>query len=127
MRPLARSHPNLRRAQLEKRLENAPLGQSCQPPHPRGRRHGCSRIPTLNSKSRDDMTHLTGGGRLKIYLGYAPGVGKTYQMLEDARALKTRGVEVVVGFVDAHDRSDIRQQLNGLESIPLVAVAHRGG
>src|SRR5215813_14782389 len=73
------------------------------------------------------MPHLTARGRLKIYLGYAPGVGKTYQMLEDARALKARGVEVVVGFVDAHDRSDIRQQLNGLDSIPLIAVAHRGG
>jgi len=73
------------------------------------------------------MTHLTTRGRLKIYLGYAPGVGKTYQMLEDARALKARGVEVVVGFVDPHDRSDIRQQLNGLESVPLAAVTHRGG
>ena len=38
------------------------------------------------------MTHLTVGGHLKIYLGYAPGVGKTYQMLEDARELKARGV-----------------------------------
>ena len=36
------------------------------------------------------MSHVAGGGHLKIYLGYAPGVGKTYQMLEDARALKAR-------------------------------------
>ena len=39
------------------------------------------------------MTHLTVGGHLKIYLGYAPGVGKTYQMLEDARELKARGAD----------------------------------
>ena len=43
------------------------------------------------------MTHMTVGGHLKIYLGYAPGVGKTYQMLEDARALKARGVDLVIG------------------------------
>ena len=39
------------------------------------------------------MTHPTVGGHLKIYLGYAPGVGKTYRMLEDARGLKARGVD----------------------------------
>ena len=44
------------------------------------------------------MSHLTNRGRLKIYFGYAAGVGKTYHMLEDARALKARGVDVVVGF-----------------------------
>jgi magnesium transporter len=73
------------------------------------------------------MTHLTSGGHLKIYLGYAPGVGKTYQMLEDASALKARGVDVVVGFVDPHGRSDIRDKLSGLRTIPLLRVSHRGG
>ena len=47
------------------------------------------------------MSHMTGGGHLKIYLGYAPGVGKTYQMLEDARALKARGVDLVIGVVES--------------------------
>src|SRR5215813_6700125 len=73
------------------------------------------------------MTHLTTGGHLKIYLGYAPGVGKTYQMLEDARALKARGVDVVVGIVDQHGRNDIRDKLSGLRTIPLMRVSHRGG
>jgi magnesium transporter len=73
------------------------------------------------------MTHLTSGGHLKIYLGYAPGVGKTYQMLEDACALKARGVDVVVGFVDPHGRNDIRDKLSGLRTIPLLRVSHRGG
>jgi len=71
------------------------------------------------------MTHLT--GHLKIYLGYAPGVGKTYQMLEDARGLKARGVDVIVGFVDLHGRSDIRDRLEGLEIIPPRRTTYRGG
>jgi magnesium transporter len=73
------------------------------------------------------MTHLTVGGHLKIYLGYAPGVGKTYQMLEDARGLKARGVDLVIGFVEAHGRNDIREQLDGLKIVPLTRVVHRGG
>jgi len=73
------------------------------------------------------MTHLTVSGRLKIYLGYAPGVGKTYQMLEDARELKTRGVDLVIGFVDPHGRNDIRERLEGLQNIALKRIIHRGG
>ncbi|MBZ5596836.1 MAG: magnesium transporter [Acidobacteriia bacterium] len=73
------------------------------------------------------MTHLTADGHLKIYLGYAPGVGKTYQMLEDARAVKARGVNLVVGVVDPHGRNDIRELLNGLQTIPLMRITHRSG
>ena len=73
------------------------------------------------------MTHINVGGRLKIYLGYAPGVGKTYQMLEDARELKTRGVDLVIGFVESHGRNDIRDRLEGLQTIPLRRIIHRGG
>jgi magnesium transporter len=73
------------------------------------------------------MTQLTAGGHLKIYLGYAPGVGKTYQMVEDARQLKARGVDVVIGCVEAHGRNDIRERLEGLNTVPLKRIAHRGG
>ena len=73
------------------------------------------------------MTHLTVGGHLKIYLGYAPGVGKTYQMLEEARDLKAHGADLVVGFVESHGRADIRDQLDGLETVPLRRIVHRGG
>src|ERR1700730_4224554 len=73
------------------------------------------------------MTHLTVRGHLKIYLGYAPGVGKTYQMLEDARGLKARGVDLVIGFVESHGRNDIRKQLEGSKTVPLMRVVHRGG
>ena len=73
------------------------------------------------------MTHLTLGGHLKIYLGYAPGVGKTYQMLEDAPELKGRGVDLVIGFVESHGRNDIRERLEELKTVPLKSVVHRGG
>jgi magnesium transporter len=73
------------------------------------------------------MTHIPVTGHLKIYLGYAPGVGKTYQMLEDAQNLKVRGVDVVLGFVEPHGRADIRNKLEGLRAIPLKRIHHRGG
>ena len=47
-----------------------------------------------------------GRGRLKMYLGYAAGVGKTYQMLEDAQELRHQGVDVVVAYFEAHGRQD---------------------
>src|SRR5262252_6088666 len=72
------------------------------------------------------MTESTAGGHLKIYLGYAPGVGKTYQMLEDARTLKSSGLDVVVGCVEAHGRSDILDRLENLPQIPLARIVHRG-
>lgn len=46
-------------------------------------------------------------GRLRIYLGAAPGVGKTFQMLEDAHLLKKQGVDIVIGLIESHGRSDI--------------------
>ncbi len=44
--------------------------------------------------------------KLRIYIGAAPGVGKTYQMLEDAHQLKRQGVDIVIGFIDAHGREE---------------------
>jgi len=73
------------------------------------------------------MTHQTVAGRLKVYLGYAAGVGKTYQMLDDAREMKARGVQMVVGFADSHGRSDIRDPFEGLSTVPLKPILGRGG
>ena len=72
------------------------------------------------------MAELPARGRLKIYFGYAAGVGKTYQMLEDARALKARGVDVVIGFLAPRGRPDIVSGAEGLETIPPARVACRG-
>ncbi len=65
-------------------------------------------------------------GKLKIYIGHAAGVGKTYQMLEDAHTLKKQGVDVVVGFVEPHGRAETAERITGLEVIPRRFVAYKG-
>jgi len=65
-------------------------------------------------------------GRLKIFFGAAPGVGKTYAMLEAARALKSAGVDVVVGYVEPHGRAETEALLAGMETLPPSRVEHRG-
>ncbi len=67
-----------------------------------------------------------GAGRLTIFLGAAPGVGKTYAMLGRARELKRRGMDVVVGLVETHGRSETAALLEGLEVIPRKKIAYRG-
>jgi len=64
--------------------------------------------------------------RLKIYFGAAPGVGKTYAMLEAAQRLLADGVDVVVGIVETHGRPETRALLDGLPVVPRRVVAHRG-
>jgi two-component system sensor histidine kinase KdpD len=65
-------------------------------------------------------------GRIKVYVGFAAGVGKTYQMLEEAHALRKRGVDVVVGFVETHARSETSALTTGLEIIPRRKFDYRG-
>jgi two-component system sensor histidine kinase KdpD len=65
-------------------------------------------------------------GRLKVYIGFAAGVGKTYRMLEEAHALRRRGVDVVVGLVETHGRADTAALLPGLETVPRRRFAYRG-
>ncbi|MBP7230469.1 MAG: sensor histidine kinase KdpD [Syntrophaceae bacterium] len=65
-------------------------------------------------------------GRLKIFLGYAPGVGKTYAMLNDAHVLKKRGTDVVAGFVETHKRAETETLLAGLEVLPEKTVDYKG-
>ena len=65
-------------------------------------------------------------GRLKVYLGYAAGVGKTYLMLQEAHRLKQEGVDVVVGLVETHGRAETAKLIEGLEVIPRFLQQHRG-
>ena len=65
-------------------------------------------------------------GRLKIFFGYAAGVGKTYAMLEAAHQAKTEGIDVVVGYVEPHARSDTLALLTGLEVLPNQMIDYRG-
>ncbi|HYR55603.1 MAG TPA: universal stress protein [Myxococcaceae bacterium] len=65
-------------------------------------------------------------GRLKLYIGFAAGVGKTYRMLEEAQALHRRGVDVVLGFVESHGRADTEKLTEGLPQIPRRKFDYRG-
>ena len=67
-----------------------------------------------------------GRGRLKIFLGAAPGVGKTYEMLLSAQARRREGVDVVVGLVEPHGRCETEALLEGLEAIPRQQVEYKG-
>ena len=65
-------------------------------------------------------------GKLKIFFGYAAGVGKTYAMLEEAHAVLEKGFDVVVGYVEPHTRADTMALVDGLEQISPSTVQHRG-
>jgi len=65
-------------------------------------------------------------GKLKIFFGMAAGVGKTYAMLESARRQKAEGVDVVIGYVETHGRSETAALLDGLEVLPRRQISYRG-
>jgi two-component system sensor histidine kinase KdpD len=65
-------------------------------------------------------------GRLKIYIGAAAGVGKTYRMLEEAHQLRDRGVDVVLGFIETHHRHETEALIGDLEIVPRRSISYRG-
>src|SRR5438132_13114387 len=65
-------------------------------------------------------------GRLKLFVGANPGVGKTYAMLEAARQRKKEGVDVIVGVVETHGRSETAALLEGLEILPRKEIEYKG-
>lgn len=65
-------------------------------------------------------------GRLRVYLGMAPGVGKTWEMLQEAQRRRERGTDVVVGFVETHGRRHTAEQVGDLEVVPRRRLEHRG-
>ncbi|MBI3949757.1 MAG: universal stress protein [Acidobacteria bacterium] len=64
--------------------------------------------------------------RLRIYIGAAPGVGKTYQMLEDGHLLRKQGYDVVIGFIETYGRADTEAKIGDLEIIPREKIEYRG-
>ena len=64
-------------------------------------------------------------GKLKIFLGYAAGVGKTYAMLEAAHQRKKQGIDVVIGYVETHHREETEQMVSGLELIPRLQIKYQ--
>jgi two-component system sensor histidine kinase KdpD len=73
-----------------------------------------------------ELVQRTRRGGLKLYIGFAAGVGKTFRMLEEARALGQRGVDVVLGFVETHGRADTAALVAGLEVVARRKVEYRG-
>src|SRR5256714_13822171 len=65
-------------------------------------------------------------GRLKIYLGFAAGVGKTYEMLQEGQRLKRQGVDVVIGVIETHGRAETAAQIGDLEQVPRKRIEYRG-
>jgi len=65
-------------------------------------------------------------GRLKVFFGFSPGVGKTYAMLESARRLAAAGADVVVGIVETHGRAETAALVEGLEVLPRLSLPYRG-
>jgi len=76
---------------------------------------------TLLARAREE-----GRARLRLYVGAAPGVGKSYRMLEDAHDLRRQGVDVVIGFIEPHGRADTLALIGDLEQVPLRRIEYRG-
>jgi two-component system sensor histidine kinase KdpD len=81
---------------------------------------------TVQASTHDAMESPTDRGRLRIYLGIAPGVGKTYAMLRDGRARRRSGVDAVVAYWERHGRAATAAQLGDLEELPTRTVTYRG-
>src|SRR5512142_1053712 len=81
---------------------------------------------TRNVNSFLQLIRRSERGRLKLYLGYAPGVGKTFLMLQEGHRLKQEGIDVVVGFVESHGRVETAALVEGMEVVPRREVDYRG-
>ena len=81
---------------------------------------------TLRPEDFLAMLRRSKRGRLKLYIGFAAGVGKTYRMLEEAHALARRGVDVALGFIETHGRADTAALVDGLEQITRARIEYRG-
>jgi two-component system sensor histidine kinase KdpD len=81
---------------------------------------------SLRSAEFLELVRRSRQGRLKVFLGPAAGVGKTYRMLQEAHALVDQGVDVVIGVIDTHGRPETAVLLPGLPQVPLRRVEYRG-
>src|ERR1700721_4327138 len=84
--------------------------------------------PNLKTSPDDFLTIIRRQqlGKLKIYLGPSPGVGKTYQMLVEGNRLRRQGVDVVIGYVEPHDRPETTAQIGELEIVPTLLANYKG-
>src|ERR1700754_1343213 len=83
-------------------------------------------MPQTRANTFLQMIRRSERGRLKVYLGYGPGVGKSYQMLQEAHRLKSEGIDVVVGLVETHARAETEALIQDLEVLPRRRVEYHG-
>ena len=86
-------------------------------------------FPVSDRPTAEDFLHLIqkqSRGKLKVYLGSSAGVGKTYAMLQEGNRLKQRGVDVIVGYVEPHERPETTAQIGALEVTPPRVTAYHG-
>jgi two-component system sensor histidine kinase KdpD len=83
-------------------------------------------MSTTETAVNPESTTKRRKGRLKIFLGYAAGVGKTFQMLDEAQELRRKGLDVVIGYFEPHGRQDTIALTKGLELIPRRKIEYRG-
>ncbi|MEG2192558.1 MAG: DUF4118 domain-containing protein, partial [Oscillospiraceae bacterium] len=77
-------------------------------------------------KKINEENKVESKSHLKIFFGYAAGVGKTYSMLKAAHGAKRRGIDVVIGYIEPHSRPETAALVNGLEVIPPLLIEHKG-
>src|SRR5436305_1087485 len=80
----------------------------------------------LSPESLLKMMKESERAKLRVYIGAAAGVGKTYQMLEDAHQLRDQGIDVVIGAVETHGRAETQEQIKDLEIVPPKRIEYRG-
>lgn len=80
----------------------------------------------LSSQEVKDKIDAIRGGTFKVYIGAAPGVGKTYKMLREGNDLLKRGIDVVIGLLETHGRKETLEQIGGLEILPRLRMEYRG-
>ncbi|WP_449600153.1 histidine kinase [Paenibacillus sp. Marseille-Q9583] len=80
----------------------------------------------LSSQEVKDKIDAIRGGTFKVYIGAAPGVGKTYKMLREGNDLLKRGIDVVIGLLETHGRKETLEQIGELETLPRLRMEYRG-
>ena len=74
---------------------------------------------------REEGNDKRNRGKLKVFFGYAAGVGKTYAMLDEAQELLASGIDVVVGYIEPHTRPETTELLEGLPALPPKQIVYR--
>ena len=110
-------------ARLVDRYTDGPLARL---PRRAARQRAAAQPGARPARRARQTRHVGNRGKLRVYLGAAPGVGKTYAMLGEGHRRLERGTDVVVGFVETHGRRHTAEMVEGLEVVPRRALTYRG-